>query len=71
MGEVLRRRVLRALGLGGLWMRLDAIQARVKRLEQDVLLLQLEGRAQRPSQGHPPKQTIPASPPPAVRGGER
>ncbi len=61
MGEVLRQRVLYALGLGGLWVRLDAMQARIKRLEQDVVVLQRGGA----------KQTIPASPPPAVRGGER
>ena len=58
MGEVLRQRVLYALGLGGLWVRLDAMQTRIKRLEQDVVVLQRGGA----------KQTIPASPPPAVKG---
>ena len=58
MGEVLRERVLRALGLGSLWQQLAAMATRIKRLEQDVVVLQRGG----------PKQTIPASPPPAVKG---
>lgn len=61
MGELIRQRILRALGLATLWVELDAMKARTKRLEQDVVVLQRGGT----------KQTIPASPPPAVKGGER
>lgn len=57
MGELLRRRLLRALGLSGLGAQLNALSARLRRLEQDVATLQ---RGQRPI-------TIPASPPPPYK----
>ena len=54
MGEVLRQCALRVLGLGSLWQQLAAMATRIKRLEQDVVVLQRSGA----------KHTIPASPPP-------
>jgi hypothetical protein len=59
MGGVLRRRVLRALGLEHLWPQFEALCARLRRLEQDVVQLQ---RAAAGSDARP--MTIPASPPP-------
>jgi hypothetical protein len=59
MGEIVRQRVLRALGLAGLWVRLDAMATRIKRLEQDVVVLQ---------RGGPGIVCFGASPPPAVKG---
>lgn len=56
MGDYVRNRVLRALGLGSLWVQLEALSVRLRRVERDVVELQ---RAPRP-------QTIPASPPPPV-----
>ena len=43
MGELLRSRVLRALGLGRVWAELEALSTRMRRLEKDVLAMQLEG----------------------------
>lgn len=54
MGEYVRSRVLRALGLGRLWLELEALSARLRRVEQDVVALQRAPRS----------ETIPASPPP-------
>jgi hypothetical protein len=36
MGEIVRDRVLRALGLGALWVQLNALSARLKRVEGDL-----------------------------------
>ena len=36
MGDALRRRVLLYLGLGKVWVELEAMQARLKRVEGDV-----------------------------------
>lgn len=36
MGDALRRRVLLYLGLGKVWVELEAMQARLKRVEADV-----------------------------------
>jgi hypothetical protein len=60
MGEVLRSRVLRALGLENVWLQLEALGARLKRVEQDVVALQRAPRG----------QTIPASPPPPPKSGD-
>lgn len=56
MGEYVRERVLRALGLARVFVQLEALNTRLKRMEQDVLALQQQPRS----------QTIPASPPPPV-----
>ncbi len=59
MGEWLRRRALRALHLEHWWTHIEALSARLRRLEEDVENLQL---------GKPPftprPQTIRAAPPP-------
>lgn len=44
MGEILRERVLRALGLGRVWLELEALSTRMKRIEQDVQRLQVAPR---------------------------
>lgn len=58
MGERLRARVLLYLGLGKVWVELEALSARMRRIEQDM-----SGRRPTPL---PPVRpmTIPASPPP-------
>lgn len=69
MGEYVRERVLRALGLSRVWVELSALSARMRRLEQDVRLLRADAEARqpfdRPRTIHRPR-TIPASPPPPV-----
>lgn len=51
MGEILRERVLRALGLGRVWLELEALSTRMKRIEQDVQRLQLGPRRETDSGG--------------------
>jgi hypothetical protein len=36
MGDFVRARVLRALGLGALWVQLDALSTRLRRVEGDL-----------------------------------
>lgn len=63
MGEWLRKRALRALRLEHWWTHIEALSARLRRLEDDVENLQL---------GKPPfarPQTLRASPPPP--GGKK
>lgn len=40
MGEYVRSRVLRALGLGTVWAQLEALSTRMRRIEKDVQTLQ-------------------------------
>lgn len=40
MGELVRSRVLRALGLGTLWVQIDQLALRLRRVEQDLVALQ-------------------------------
>ncbi len=59
MGEWLRKRALRALHLEHWWTHIEALSARLRRLEEDVENLQL-GK----SPFTPRPQTIRAAPPP-------
>jgi hypothetical protein len=61
MGERLRSRVLLYLGLGKVWVELEALSARMRRIEQDM-------GAGRPAL---PRPTIPAMPPPPPDTGVR
>jgi hypothetical protein len=61
MGEAVRQRVLRALGLAGLWVHIDALSARMRRIERE-----LEDHRK-----DPPRMTLRAAPPPPPDGGER
>jgi hypothetical protein len=61
MGEVVRERVLRALGLGKLWVQLEALSVRLRRVEQDLERVRLERRP----------ETLRAAPPPPPEEGER
>lgn len=54
MGEYVRSCIRRALGLDRLQRELEALSTRLRRVEQDVVVLQRAPRS----------QTIPASPPP-------
>ncbi len=58
MGEVVRERVLRALGLGKLWVQLEALSVRLRRVEQDLERVRLERRP----------ETLRAAPPPPPEG---
>ncbi len=61
MGELLRSRVLRALGLANVWVQLEALSTRLKRVEVSLDLL--TGGERRP-------QTIRAAPPPPPKRPE-
>ncbi len=62
MGELLRSRVLRALGLANIWVQLEALSTRLKRVEVGLDLLSGEaGPRTRP-------QTLRAAPPPPAAG---
>ncbi len=61
MGDTLKSRVLLYLGLGKVWVELEALSARLKRLEGDVYGART---GQLPLPPPSPKLTIPASPPP-------
>lgn len=58
MGDAVRQRVLRALGLANLWVVLDALSVRIRRVEQDLERAQHERRP----------ETLRAAPPPPPEG---
>jgi hypothetical protein len=71
MGEFLRTRVLRALGLANLWVQLEALSLRLSRVEEDVDRMQQPVSQEvldrvRAQLFEPPQrpQTLRAAPPP-------
>jgi len=65
MGEFLRRRVLLALRLSNVWVELEALSVRLRRVEMDLEQLAEESAPPPPSTFPPPRSlTLRAAPPP-------